>query len=64
LQIPGITDARSNPTTRGSIRFVLSEVEVVERQRPTAFAAPVGFSPRDFEGALAPPEKPAEKEAA
>jgi hypothetical protein len=64
IQLPDNRDSRSTPTARSSIRFVLSEVEVTEGPTPTAFAAPVGFSPRDFEGALAPPENPAAKEAA
>lgn len=64
LQIPGVVDARSNPTTRGAIQFVLSEVEVTEAGDPSAFATPVGFTPRDFEGTLAPPEDPTDKEAA
>jgi hypothetical protein len=64
IQIPDNRDSRSTPTARAAIRFVLSQVEITEADRPTAFAAPVGFSPRDFEGALAPPENPALKETA
>lgn len=64
LQIPGNMDARSNPTIRAAIQFVLSEVEVLEADDPTAVAAPLGFTPRDFEGALAKPENPTNQEAA
>lgn len=64
LQIPGVVDARSNPVTRGAIWIVLSEVEVTEATRPTAVASPPGFAPRDFEGALAPPDNDALKETA
>lgn len=64
LQIPGIIDARSNPTTRGSIQWVIQEVEITEGPKPTAVVTPVGFVPRDFAGLLAPPENPATKEAA
>lgn len=64
LQVPGVVDARSMATTRGAVWVVLSEVEVTESTRPSSAAAPVGFTPRDFEGALARPENPAEKENA
>lgn len=64
LQIPGVVDARSNPTTRGSIQWVMQEVEITEGPEPTATVTPVGFVPRDFDGLLAPPENPATKEAA
>lgn len=64
LQIPDNRDSRSTPTVRDAIWIVLSEVRVVEADRPEATVTPVGFSPRDFEGLLAPPEKPAETEEA
>lgn len=64
LQIPGVIDARSNPTTRGSIQWVIQEVEINDGPYPTATVTPVGFVPRDFDGLLAPPENPATTEAA
>lgn len=65
LQIPGNMDARSNPTIASAIKFVLSQVEVTETDDPTSVASPLGFTPRDFSGALgAPQANPATKEAA
>lgn len=64
LQIPDNRDSRSTPTVRDAIWIVLSEVKVTEAADPEAVVTPVGFSPRDFEGLLAPPEKPADKEEA
>ena len=64
LMIPGIIDARSNPTTRGAIQWIAQEVEITEGPSPTATVTPVGFVPRDFDGLLAPPENPATREAA
>lgn len=59
LVIPGVVDARSNPTIRGAIQWVIQEVEVTEGRVPSATVTPIGFTPRDFDGALAPPENPA-----
>lgn len=65
LLIPGIIDARSNPTIRGSIQWVIQEVTVNENgPGPIATVTPVGFVARDFSGLLAPPEKPADTKAA
>jgi hypothetical protein len=64
LEIPDNRDARSSPTVRAAIRIVLSEVEVTEGRSPSAVAAPLGFSPRDIEGALSAPENPAATEEA
>ena len=64
LQIPDNRDSRSTPTVRDAIWIVLGEVKVSESALPDAVVTPVGFSPRDFEGLLAPPEKPADKEEA
>lgn len=59
LRIPGVTDARSQPTTRASIDVVLSEVTVADSGRPTGTAAPIGFAPRDLDALLSPPENTA-----
>lgn len=64
LRIPGVIDSRSNPTTAAAVDIVLSQVRVIEDRRPSARAEPVGFTPRDFNAALAPPEKPADREFA
>lgn len=65
LRIPGVVDARTNVTTRASFDPVLSEIRIRDdRYRPTAVGAPLGFSPRDYAGALAAPENPLEKETA
>lgn len=64
LRIPGVIDSRSNPTTAAAIDIILSQVRIIEETRPYGRAEPVGFSPRDYAGALAPPEKPADKEFA
>lgn len=64
LMIPGIIDARSNATTRGSIQWVGQEVEVSYEPKPSAVVTPVGFVLRDFDGAFATPENPAKMEAA
>lgn len=59
LRVPGVTDARSQPTTRASIDVVLSEVTIADSGRPTGTAAPMGFAPRDLDALLAPPENTA-----
>lgn len=64
LRLPGVIDSRSNPTTAAAIDLVLSQVRIVEDTQPFGTAEPVGFVARDFAGALAPPEKPADKEFA
>lgn len=61
LQIPDNRDSRSTPTVRDAIWITLAEVKVTESALPEAVVTPVGFSPRDFEGLLAPPEKPADQ---
>lgn len=57
LEIPGVIDSRSNPTTFAAIRWVLGEVTINESDYPTGSATPVGFVPRDFNSSLTPPEK-------
>lgn len=63
LRIPGVMDARSTATVRASIDVVLGEVTRVHAER-RAFATPVGFTPRDFQGAVAPAQRVVEVEAA
>jgi hypothetical protein len=64
LMIPGIIDARSGATTRGSIQWVMQQVEITEGDKPTAVVTPLGFVLRDYDGAIATPENPAKTEAA
>lgn len=51
LRIPGVMDTRSQPTTRAAIDVVLGEVTRYHDEQRAA-AVPVGFTPRDFQGAL------------